>query len=120
MGMNYDLRAPDYSYMVIAELKDFYYHKFKIFKACKQKTIQLLHLLQYCLQQFQDGATAIYTTVQTIGDNNTDPKYKCLCDFPSRLHRQANQAYRNYNIIDGHINLIQQQPEHPINLEGFS
>jgi hypothetical protein len=32
IGIDYDLRAPDYSYLVIAELRDFYYQKFEVSK----------------------------------------------------------------------------------------
>lgn len=36
IGVDYDLRAPDYSYLVIVELWDFYYQKFEIFRTCKK------------------------------------------------------------------------------------
>lgn len=119
LGSNHDLKAPDYSYMMIAKLKDFYYQKFTLFEACKEKTIELLQLVQNCCQQFKDGATTIYNTVQTIPPAKVGNKYKDLSHFASHLHRAANHAYMNYDILDGHMKLINKQPGHPINLDGF-
>jgi len=75
IGINYDLRAPDYSYLVIVELKDFYYQKFAAFRSCKGKTIHLLTQLQQYLEEFKDKATTISNTIIAVGNSSTDNSY---------------------------------------------
>ncbi|XP_021321190.1 uncharacterized protein LOC110437175 isoform X2 [Sorghum bicolor] len=116
----YELKSPDYSYLLISELRDFYYQKFKILKICRYKTIQLQQMLQEFLQQFLNQATAIRTIIQVAANNSLDGTYIYICHFAEHLSNAANHAYRNYSIIDGHINLVKAQPEEPMNLTGFN
>jgi len=46
IGTSYDLRAPDYSYLVIIEIRDFYYTKVNIFSKCKKVAIQMSNVVR--------------------------------------------------------------------------
>ncbi|XP_021306014.1 uncharacterized protein LOC110431324 isoform X3 [Sorghum bicolor] len=116
----YELKAPDYSYLMISELRDFYYEKFDIFKACKHKTIQVQQQLQDCLDQYLNQGTTICNAIQATANSTMDDRYRYLSDFAGHLNRAATHAYINHSIIGGHINLVQAQPHQPMNLNGFN
>lgn len=46
MAINYDLKAPDFSYLMITELKEFYYNKHNLLSDCKNIVIQMVPVLQ--------------------------------------------------------------------------
>jgi glutathionyl-hydroquinone reductase len=75
LGLNYELRAPDYSYMVITEIQDFYYQKFKKYEMCKRKTIKAMQTLRQFLQHFHQQATAIQSTIQNLVHGSTEARY---------------------------------------------
>jgi len=104
---------------VIADLQDFYYKKFSIFTACKNKAIQILELSQECLQQFQTQTTNIYNSIEALIDNTAKKNYKYFHDFATHLNKAANHAYMSYTILDQHKHIIEAQPDQPTHLSGF-
>lgn len=120
IGANYDVRAPDYSYIVIAELTEFYYRKFTIFRTCKDKTMYMLRLLQRSLRWFNHQAIAISSALHTMEDNDILDRSRNLSAFAEHLQHAAKHAIIKCGYIDGYIRLVESQSEEIIDLSGFN
>lgn len=86
-GPYYDLRAPDYSYLAIVELRSFYQTKSSLFIECKDIATKAQSLLQDLVLSFENHGDKICNAIQSIKDRSINIRYTHLCNFTEHLRR---------------------------------
>lgn len=116
---NYDLKAPDFSYLIITELKDFYYNKHALLMNCKTIAAQIASAFEQYSSDLSKEIQILHEAVQLlrldIGSNRGSP----IFSFVDELHAiAANVATGSANICEV-MALISEQSNDVMNLDAF-
>lgn len=115
----YDLRAPDFSYLMITELRDFYYNKYTLFAQCKETAIRVHRLLHHFYDTVQAHIANIHAHVDALDTAAHHHILPPIKHFFYDLSTNAFRTTKQLSDVNQVINPIQEQCTVPLNLQGF-
>lgn len=116
----YDLRAPDYSYLMITELKSFYYQKYTIFTKCRQIASEISRRLHAFYVAVQEHVSTICTYIQSLQAGISSDLLSHLHGFSQDLTTNVLPTSKAVHDIGEIIDRTNQPTPTPLNLAGFA
>lgn len=116
---SYDLRAPDYRYLMIAELRDFYYSKFELFTKCMELAGMIYHTLHDLYPTIKAHISTIYNHIASLTGDTAADILAHLNDFANDLRNNTFCTPKTLSDVDEIIRPIQNRSKIPLDLQGF-
>lgn len=119
LGIDYDLKAPDFSYLAIAEIKEFYYNRHIILDNCKKIVAQMVPVIQAFNSDLIREIQTIHNAVHLLQNSIVDDQLTRMHAFASDLQTITSNATSDSTSVYELIELLSQTPHPPINLDAF-
>lgn len=119
MDMNYDLKAPDFSYLMINEIKDYYVSKHNAITMCKQIAITMGSSLQEFLRKLNLAAQRAQTSIQPLQPINQTNTAMDSHSFANHLRTATTEATTQLTNINELLETVHCLSDAPINLDSY-
>jgi hypothetical protein len=119
MHISYDLKAPDFSYLMIAEIKDYYHSKHNTLNTCRSMAAQITFQVEQYTEQFTSQAQIICNIIDSLETSNINSLMPDLIIYASELRSLSTYASTMSPNIYEAMHRVSTQPTTTINLHGY-
>lgn len=119
LGCDYDLRSPDFSYLMINELKDYYSTKRSLISTCRETAFKMGAAITNFYPELHKKVNALYSRIQLHRTTTTDSNFIYICDSADHMKRVAQSTSTHLAEINSLIHLAHQQKDPALDLQNF-
>jgi hypothetical protein len=116
---SYDLRAPDHSYLIISELRDFYQTKSRIFAKSKNITSEVHHIMHEFYSIVETQILDLCSYMQPVHTTGILTESSSNHDIIINLSNAIQSKDTTLPYVDNLANSILRYADVPLDLQGF-